>query len=67
MNKIIERVFDTIRYNLGGAPEKEFYVADHIERGNIQVLQKLLDANPNLINWRDEWGNSLLHIAAQEK
>ena len=65
MNKIFERIKDTIRYNLGIIPEKEFYVYDHVERGNIYVLRKLIDANPDLISWRDMWDESLLHIAVQ--
>jgi len=67
MNKIIEGILETIRYNLGIVPETEYYIVDHIEAGDLEVVRRLIDNNPDLIRWRDPFGNSLLHIAVQEK
>jgi len=67
MKKIIQRIVETVRYNLGVVPETEDYVDDHIESGNIAIVRKLIAANPELIEWRNMWENTLLHIAVQEK
>ena len=67
MRKIINRIIETIRYNLGVVPETEDYIDDHIESGNIEIVRTLIAANPKLIEWRDVWDNTLLHIAVEEK
>ena len=67
MNWLVERIIDTVRFNLGVIPEKAFYIEFHVEEGNIQVVRKLLTDDPELIKFRDYWGNSLLHLAADAK
>jgi ankyrin repeat protein len=67
MSKIIENIIDTIKYNCGIVPEKELYIEDHIDNGNLNIVKKLIKENNELIGWKDDFGNSLLHIAVHEK
>jgi len=66
MSKIIDRIIETVKYNFGIIPEEDFYIDDHIDKGNLSVVKKLIEKNPNLINYKDCFENSPLHIAAQE-
>ena len=67
MNKFIKGIIETIRYNLGDIPETEYYIEDHIEAGNMDVVRRLIENDRSLIQRRDPFGNSLLHIAVQER
>ena len=66
MKKLLERIVDTFWYNFGFVPEKEFYIEDHVERGECRVVEKLFRDNPGLQNHRDMFGNPLLILAANE-
>lgn len=35
------------------------------ETGNVAIIEKILAANPALVNAQDKWGETALHIAAQ--
>jgi ankyrin repeat protein len=67
MKRLIERIVDTCRYNLGRVPEKEFYIEDHVERGNCGVVEALIRGNPGLSQHRDMFGNPLLLLAVCER
>lgn len=66
MRALLERVVDTVWYNLGWVPEKEFYIDDHVERGACTVVERLVRANPALTRYRDVFGRPLLHLAVNE-
>ena len=67
MNKLLERIVDTFWYNLGRVPEEEFYIDEHVERGNCQVVERLLLSDPSLANHRDGFGTPLLSLAVQDR
>jgi ankyrin repeat protein len=67
MRKLLERIVDTCRYNLGQVPEKAYYIDDHVERGNCAVVEKLFRENSGLSQHRDMFGNPLLIRAVWER
>lgn len=66
MNKLLGRIVESCRHNLGRVPDNEFRIEDHVQRGRCHVVERLLQANPQLSRHRDMFGNPLLILAVSE-